>query len=123
MRWSSQRAPAPHPCADWRRFLPVAPNSAAAGRDQRRWPDRRIGHLGLDGINDDEVLLAGNEDDTDDPSVTPGGLLDVTDDGGVMKALLVPGWKSPSLGFGDEISISVLGREAKPNVVPVGMST
>jgi len=85
------------------------------GTDAGGLTEEDIGHLGLDGIDDDEVLLAGNEDDTDDPSVTPGGLLDLTDDGGVMKALLVPGWKSPLLGFGDEISISVLGREAKPN--------
>ena len=69
-----------------------------------------IGQLGLDALGDDDVLLAGDE-----ASADAQGLLDLTGDGGVLKALMVHGWKSPLLGTGDEISVAVVGREARPN--------
>ena len=75
--------------------------------------DADIGQLGLDALDDDDVLLAGDE--TAQEASTLSKVLDLTDDGGVKKALMRPGWKSPLLSIGDEISIAVVGREARPN--------
>jgi len=83
--------------------------------------DQDIGDLGLDALEDSDVVLEGDEEDhalegeEGEHAAAACGLMDLTGDGGVKKALMVPGWKSPLLATGDEISISVLGREAAPN--------
>ena len=67
-----------------------------------------VGQLALDALD----ALA---DDDVPPVNSPSGLMDLTDDGGVKKAVFVQGWKSPLLSVGDEVSIAVVGREARPH--------
>ena len=74
--------------------------------------ERLEAELGLDAQDDDSLAVEGDAK-ADSAGAESRGLLDLSDDGGVLKAVMKSGWKSPLLNVGDEISVAVVGREAR----------